>query len=323
MQAKVMRANLIRHVRENHLFKANDHVIVALSGGADSLHLVTWLTDGNLPADLQPQVSVVYVNHQLRDDAQDEEQLVRNWLTDHAQQLEHSAVVTIEWDNKPTTGVEEVAREKRYSILYEKAHEWNATKILTAHHQDDQVETIFFKLIRGGQISQLKGMQERQLRDGIELVRPFLTLPKADLPFLVDQPITEFIEDSTNLDESYARNKIRQTILPELRELNAGFDQHILAEIAQFSALETIAQPLIDQAVSTIETGEFDWKQPEEQIVLYLQAWLAKAQLYSFKQRQLRQVIQLMRNQSVNAGEVKLNDEIKIVRRGKQILLKK
>lgn len=66
MQPKVLRANLTRQIREQGLFDQHDHVLVAVSGGQDSLHLLRWLTEGTLPADVQPTVSAGYVNHQLR-----------------------------------------------------------------------------------------------------------------------------------------------------------------------------------------------------------------------------------------------------------------
>lgn len=113
MQPRVLRANLIRHIREQQLFDATDHLLVAVSGGQDSLRLLRWLTEGDLPQDLQPKVSAIYINHQLRSDAPQEEALVRQVFA-QTPHLQSATVRILDWTSAPTVSVEEQAREKRY-----------------------------------------------------------------------------------------------------------------------------------------------------------------------------------------------------------------
>ncbi|MCM0582030.1 tRNA lysidine(34) synthetase TilS [Weissella diestrammenae] len=322
MQAKALRANLIRHIRETAMFDAKDHVIVAFSGGHDSVHLLTWLIDANnFPAGLQPQVSVVYVNHQLRTDAEQEETFVRNWLVMHREQLVHVAIRRIEWGEKPTHGIEAAARDRRYAILAEQAEQWGIHKVITAHHQDDQIETILFKLIRGGQLSQLQGMSDRQARGTLEIIRPLLNLKKSDLPKLVNEPITDYIQDYSNDDEQFARNRLRQTLIPQLRQVNAGFDQHLLEMTRQFKALDKIAHEPVVQAVDAIENGQFDWHHAGDEAVIYLQAWFNQQGIYAVKMSQLDQLIALMKNPNVRVGEIELTQTVKVKREGRRLLL--
>ncbi|MDR3189574.1 MAG: tRNA lysidine(34) synthetase TilS [Lactobacillaceae bacterium] len=321
MQAKVLRANLIQHIRSNQLLSNQDHVVVAVSGGFDSLHLLTWLTDGNLPVDIQPTVSAVYINHQLRADAADEEKFMRSWFDSNADRLAHFAVERVQWEVEPTHAVEEQARDRRYQLLAHRADEWQANKIVTAHHQDDQVETILFKLIRGGRLSQLQGMAELQQRGRQQIVRPFLHLTKQILPSLIDTQIMEWVEDYTNNDESFARNKLRQTILPELRVLNQAFDQHLLATMQQIDALQTLAEPAMQQAINAIEAGTYSWNQPDAATLLVMQQWVTHQGYYEIKDSQLRQALQLMRNQSVNRGTVDLEGALQFVRAQNKLLI--
>ncbi|WP_439818906.1 tRNA lysidine(34) synthetase TilS [Weissella paramesenteroides] len=308
MQPRVLRANLIRHLREQQLFDATDHVLVAVSGGQDSLRLLRWLTAGDLPKDLQPQVSAIYINHQLRSDAQQEEELVRKVFA-NTPHLQSATIRKLDWSEVPTVSVEEKAREKRYSVMFSVAEQVGANSIVTAHHRNDQVETILYKLARGSRLEQLTGMPEKQtLTNGLKLVRPFLSLSKLELKDLVKEPVQEWIDDYTNNDQQYARNRLRNAVIPDLQHINKQAVNHIIDFAEQLTALQALAGPQIKQYVAELEAGTLNWKLPTEQLLLVLQQWLQKQELFDVKDRQLRQIIQLMRNKNVATGSVQLND---------------
>lgn len=308
MQPRVLRANLIRHLREQQLFDATDHVLVAVSGGQDSLRLLRWLTAGDLPKDLQPQVSAIYINHQLRSDAQQEEELVRKVFA-NTPHLQSATIRKLDWSEVPTVSVEEKAREKRYSVMFSVAEQVGANSIVTAHHRNDQVETILYKLARGSRLEQLTGMPEKQtLTNGLKLVRPFLSLSKLELKDLVKEPVQEWIDDYTNNDQQYARNRLRNAVIPDLQHINKQAVNHIIDFSEQLTALQALASPQIKQYVAELEAGTLNWKLPTEQLLLVLQQWLQKQELFDVKDRQLRQIIQLMRNKNVATGSIQLND---------------
>lgn len=308
MQPRVLRANLIRHLREQQLFDATDHVLVAVSGGQDSLRLLRWLTAGDLPKDLQPQVSAIYINHQLRSDAQQEEELVRKVFA-NTPHLQSATIRKLDWSEVPTVSVEEKAREKRYSVMFSVAEQVGANSIVTAHHRNDQVETILYKLARGSRLEQLTGMPEKQtLTNGLKLVRPFLSLSKLELKDLVKEPVQEWIDDYTNNDQQYARNRLRNAVIPDLQHINKQAVNHIIDFSEQLTALQALAGPQIKQYVAELEAGTLNWKLPTEQLLLVLQQWLQKQELFDVKDRQLRQIIQLMRNKNVATGSIQLND---------------
>lgn len=314
MQPRVLRANLIRHLREQHLFDATDHVLVAVSGGQDSLRLLRWLTAGDLPTDLQPQVSAIYINHQLRSDAQQEEELVRKVFA-HTPHLQSATIRKLDWSEVPTVSVEEKAREKRYGVMFSVAEQVGANSIVTAHHRNDQVETILYKLARGSRLEQLTGMPEKQtLTNGLKLVRPFLSLSKLELKDLIKEPVQEWIDDYTNDDQQYARNRLRNAVIPDLQHINKQAVAHIINFADQLTALQALANPQIKQYVAALEAGVLDWELPTEQLLLVLQQWLQKQEVFDVKDRQLRQTIQLMRNQNVATGSIQLNDYKQLIR---------
>ncbi|WP_258088683.1 tRNA lysidine(34) synthetase TilS [Weissella fangxianensis] len=314
MQPRVLRANLIRHIREQQLFDATDHVLVAVSGGQDSLRLLRWLTEGDLPQDLQPKVSAIYINHQLRSDASQEEALVRQVFA-QTPHLQSATVRTLDWAAAPTVSVEEQAREKRYGIMFSVAKQVGANMIVTAHHRDDQVETILYKLARGSRLEQLTGMPAKQnLTNGLQLVRPFLGLSKMALKDIVKEPVQEWIDDYTNDDQRYARNRLRHAIIPDLQHINKQAMMHIIDFADQLTALQALAAPQIDQYVVALETGQLDWELPQEQLLLVLQQWLKNQQVLDIKDRQLQQAIQLMKNKNVATGTIHLNDHQRLIR---------
>lgn len=324
VQPKTVRMKLIKELQDAQLFNANEHVVVALSGGFDSLHLATWLTDGGLPGNLQPKVSVIYINHQLRADADQEEQFVQAWLEAHRQRFAHVAIKRINWEEVPQHGIEEQARDRRYALLKQQALEWGTRIIVTAHHQDDQVETILFKLARGAQLSQLMGMPMQQLRDGLDIRRPFLNLAKNDLPQLVKQPILEVIEDSSNYDQTYARNRLRQGIIPELKQINQGFSKHLLKTVDQLGALLNLAEPLLAKQAEQMELGTFSWQTTDSDLqILILQKWMKNQEQYEVKDQQLYQIMQLMKNPNVNRGSVQISHNLQAIRNKRQLTLQK
>ncbi|WP_022792087.1 tRNA lysidine(34) synthetase TilS [Weissella halotolerans] len=323
VKAKVIRANMVRHVRERQLFNANDHVLVAVSGGADSLYLLNWLTNGYLPADIQPTVSAAYINHQLRSDSQAEEEFVRGQFA-KISRLETRTIKRLEWEQVPKTAIEEQARDRRYQALEQIANRVGANIMVTAHHQGDQVETILYKLIRGSRLEQLEGMAEKQVRrSGLTLVRPFLCLPKDKLSILSDGSIQQWIEDPTNQDQHYARNRLRHAVLPVLRTINQQADQHILDLSDQIAGQRYLMQAELERQVSRLEAGQLDWQLPKDVLILILQTWLDQQGLVSVKDRQLSQVITLMKNEHVASGQVSLAHGWQLERLGHQLRLRK
>jgi tRNA(Ile)-lysidine synthetase-like protein len=310
MLKKVLRANLVRMIRTEKLFDRDDHLLVAVSGGFDSLHLLQWLVEGRFPADIKPTVSAAYVNHQFRTDADEEENLVAQTFARFSEQLKTTTMTRLDWPNGvPETAVEEVARDRRYEALIAIAREVGANKIVTAHHQGDQVETILYKLTRGSRLTQLRGMSlSSQLRGDIDLIRPLLRLKKTDFPDLVDHPVKNWINDYTNDNQYFARNRLRHDIIPALREVNAEFDEHIIGTADQLSALFKLANGTLNLHVKAMAENRTDWHLDDDVLLLVMQTWLGTKHLYNISDKQLRQVIQLMRNSNVARGQVNLSD---------------
>jgi len=141
---------------------------------------------------------------------------------------------TLVWTGpKPATRIQERAREARYRLLAARAGAVGADAIVTAHHADDQAETVLLRLLRGSGVAGLRGMEAMSARDGIALVRPLLEVPKADLVAFAQARGADFVEDPSNADPRYARAALR----PLLATLAAhGLDRDALLRLARRAA---------------------------------------------------------------------------------------
>ena len=188
-------------------------LLLAVSGGADSMALA----DGVLQLVNEGYCSahVLHIEHGLRgEEALADAELVRRFCEDKglAFTCVHVDVNAYAQSNKLST--EEAARKLRYAALKEKAQELNADFILTAHHSDDQVETVFLKLLRGAGTEGLSGMQ---VRSG-KILRPLLHLTREHLENYCALQNINYCYDSSNDDLHYTRNKIRRELLPYLEK---------------------------------------------------------------------------------------------------------
>lgn len=184
-------------------------IVAAVSGGPDSMALMHLLARWDVPA--RPPILIATVDHGLRPEAAEEAAFVGREAAKLGF-LHH----TLTWaGDKPRTGLQEAAREARYSLLARCAREAGATHLLTAHTQDDQAETVMMRLARGSSLKGLVGMRRERERDGLRHARPLLNLPKAVLLDLCRKNGWPFLTDPSNANERFTRVRWRR-LLPLL-----------------------------------------------------------------------------------------------------------
>jgi tRNA(Ile)-lysidine synthetase-like protein len=176
--------------------------VIAVSGGVDSMALLDLLVESITE---KQKLVVAHVDHGMRPDSAEERKLVEK--TAKALNLDFEYLEARLGPNAS----EETAREVRYKFLYHIKDKYKAEAIITAHHEDDLIETAIINLIRG---TSRKGMSSLSSREGI--IRPLLTYPKAELIKYAESSKLVWREDSTNSDTSYLRNYVRLNIVPRL-----------------------------------------------------------------------------------------------------------
>lgn len=220
-------------------------LLLAVSGGPDSVALMllcsAWEQRG------AHDVAVATVDHGLRPDSRVEADTVREWA--HALGFEHHLLT---WTGeKPATRIQERARAARYGLLEDCAQSLGAGAIVTAHHADDQAETILFRLTRGSGVAGLSGMASATRLGGTTLLRPLLDIQKTALVGVCEAANHPFFSDPSNVNEAYARARLRK-LLPALEEL--GLDTDALLRLGgraarADAALYACASALHDRAV--------------------------------------------------------------------------
>lgn len=203
------------------------HVLAAASGGADSMALVRALLDWKHRGGGAGRLIVGHINHRFRGDESEEDEA---WLGEQCRRLhvDFAARRVETAAGSPTS--EGSARAARYKLLVELADEMGARFVATAHTRDDQVETVLFRLIRGSGLRGLAGMpRTRALSASVTLVRPLLGCTREELRTYLGQLGQEWREDSTNAESRFMRNRIRNELLPYLRErFNVEVDAAVL-----------------------------------------------------------------------------------------------
>lgn len=222
----------LKVANHRHFFDKHDKVLVAVSGGRDSMTLIHLLEACR--DDLKIDLAIAHVHHGQRPEADQEVA----YLEEYAKNRQFPFYLAY------FQGVfsEKKARDFRYAFFKEIMEKEGYTALVTGHHADDQAETVFMRLLRGSRLFHLAGIKDKQAFGTGQLIRPLLTFKKEDFP-----PLTHF-EDESNQSPIYLRNRIRHQYLPILSEENPRLAQalnRLSQEVdALYGALDYLTQDL-------------------------------------------------------------------------------
>ena len=214
-----------RYIGANQLIRPGDGVVVGLSGGPDSVFLLYALY--TLQGRMGFTLRAVHVHHGIRGAEADRDEAFSEKLCaklDIPFQAVH--VTAPAYATQHGLSLEEAARILRYEALEAARQQLGQTRaawIAVAHHLDDQAETVLHNLVRGAGLRGLAGMENRRNH----VIRPLLSIKREDILKWLKQNDIPYVTDSTNADPHYTRNRIRSTVLPELREINPEASAHI------------------------------------------------------------------------------------------------
>ena len=274
-------SDLFLQVKKQRWILEGEQILLAFSGGADSMYLLYFLKE--LQKHVSFSLKAMHIQHGIRGKEAEED---RAFSEEQARLfgipfLSYSCSVP-DYAEKEGLGIEEAARILRYRALEQEAFRWQKekgkkTKIALAHHRDDQAETILYHLLRGAGFSGLAGMRaeipvfsgdfldmqeyseagsleeeaskeskeaknSKDSKESILLLRPLLSLRKKEIQERLKELSIPYREDSTNQDLSYARNYLRLKILPELEKVNSAAAKHLVEEGELLSEVEEYFQ---------------------------------------------------------------------------------
>jgi len=241
-----MREVFISHIQSRQLLLPQHRYLLACSGGMDSMALANLLLQAGIPFD------IAHVNFKLREEESDGDQsFVENWAQKHQINFHLKIADTKYLSLSQGISIQMAAREIRYAFFEEIRAKFNLNGILLAHHEDDQLETIFLNLLRGTGIEGVYGMSERKGW----LIRPLLPFSRAELTDFMKSGGLEWREDSSNEKSDYKRNKLRHHGLPTILSLEADARKNLLTSFERLKDTGRAFSGLFDywKATSIVE----------------------------------------------------------------------
>lgn len=252
----------------------NASVLLAVSGGVDSMVLLDLMVEAQKKWNFF--LEVIHINHQLREESVQEKAYLKEYC--HLHQL---PLIIETWEKPAKKAIETAAREFRYQMFDKHMKLANHHCLMTAHHGDDQMETVLMKVLRGGQLGTYAGIKENQPFSSGQLIRPLLEFSKEQLyQYAAEQQLVYF-EDHTNQALDIQRNRLRHLVIPQLKKENPKAMSHF----QQFSQQIQWADQLISRYMKQILVANvheeknafrFSWKlletMPREECYYFLYA---------------------------------------------------
>ena len=272
--------DFLNHFLEKGYFKDYSRVVLALSGGLDSMFLFHLLS--TYQEELGIELFLAHVNHKQRPESDNEEYELRK--------LAEQVGVPIYVAHFTGDFSEANARQFRYDFFREVMEKTSSTALVTAHHADDQAETIFMRLIRGTRLHHLSAIKEKQKFDRGELIRPLLSFYKKEFSEI------EHFEDETNQENHYFRNRVRNLYLPQMETENLQVRKALLEFGKEVSDYQTAIGEL-SQTVDIEDLTQFLSFSEETQRVL-LQHYLGRFANLNVTREQFQQIHHILKTKS-------------------------
>jgi tRNA(Ile)-lysidine synthase len=232
-----------KFISENFLIKPGERVLLAISGGIDSMVMA------HLFLKLGIETGIAHCNFSLRaEESDNDEKLVQQFSENHNIPFFTTRFDTKSIARKRKISVQMAARELRYEWFEEIREKFNFDSIAVAHNLNDNIETLIINLIRGTGLTGLSGMKSKNKR----IIRPILFATRHSIEDYCKKEGINFREDRSNTDTKYTRNKIRHLVLPVLREINPSIETTLNETAGRFSDLNNIISEYISSLRNNI-----------------------------------------------------------------------
>lgn len=250
-------------LRDRCDIEPGSRLILAVSGGADSVAMMRAMALIAPRKHWQLHLFVGHVQHHLRDnaagDATGDAEKDARFVESLAAAL-NLPYLRRDLDLNTAKGnLEDAARKARYAALLNMADEAEACAVVTAHHGDDQLETLLMRLLRGASVSGLRGIAWRRdvdQRQATCVVRPMLGVDRSDIIQFLDELDQNWREDHTNADLSKVRAKLRADVLPHLHDLNPHFAERLVSTMDHFNDVTELIDESTDSAERFVDESD-------------------------------------------------------------------
>lgn len=239
----MLEEKILNTIKKYDLIKNGDNIVIGVSGGPDSMALLNALIDLKETSKIKYEITVVHINHMIRKEADEETEFVKEFCKKNGIEcyVKREKVEAIA--EKQRIGTEEAGRKLRYSFFEEIAQKVNANKIATAHNANDNAETVLMNIIRGSGTSGLKGIEP--IREN-KFIRPLIECRRDEIEeYCNNQNLNPRI-DKSNFENVYTRNKVRNMLIPYIKE---NFNPNIISSLNRLSELARNENEFIEKEV--------------------------------------------------------------------------
>ncbi len=245
-----MRERLDKYIKQHNLFSKGDKLILAISGGTDSVALAYLLKQ------LEYDFTMAHCNFGLRNKESDaDEVFVKKLAKKLGVKCFTKSFETLKFATENKISIQMAARDLRYDWFENLRQKLRFDFILTAHHRDDDMETFFINLLRGTGIKGMLGIPQKKG----SIVRPLLFTKKNEIYDFLKKNKIEYQEDSSNKDNKYLRNKIRLQLIPLLEQMNPSFKETLTKEMDYLSGISEVYFARIGSKKEQLLKQEMDY----------------------------------------------------------------
>lgn len=215
-----------KNIQDHELVRAGDTVILGFSGGKDSVTLALLLQE--LQKHIPFRLVAAYFNHGLRSDAWEEEKWVRAFCEARGIELQTGSCALKRFREENRLNLEHAASLSRYDFFAALAERIPNSRVATAHSRSDLSETFFIKLFRGSGLQGLSAIFENKEK---KIIRPLLIFSEAEILAFLERNRIRYYQDPTNLQQDFLRNRIRHSLLPEVRKIEPDVEERIFKTV--------------------------------------------------------------------------------------------
>lgn len=298
-----MKEKVIETIKKNRLIVNGDKIVLGVSGGPDSISMLDILREIKEENIIQFEIVVAHINHMIRKEAIEDEEYVRNYCEKNGIKCYIKRVDVQELAQNKKIGTEEAGRKVRYEFFDEIAKKTNSNKISIAHNKNDKIETIIMHVLRGSGISGLVGIEP--IRDN-KYIRPLIECERKEIEEYCDNKKLEPKIDKTNFENDYTRNKIRNIVIPYIKE---EFNPNIIETINRLSCVVTEEEAYINKIVEQAYK-KLLVESNKKEITLDLKKFNDQDEV--IKNRVILYTIKLLNGSTQGIGKVHIKDIVKL-----------
>lgn len=299
-----MKEKVIETIKKYNLIENGDKIVLGVSGGPDSICMLSILNEIKQDNNLNFEIVVAHINHMIRKEAIEDEKFVKEFCEKIQIPFYSKSIDVKKFANNNNIGTEEAGRIARYEFFDEILKKTNSNKIAIAHNKNDKIETIIMNILRGSGIAGLKGIEPIKSN---KYIRPLIDCERYEIEEYCNKKEIEARIDKTNFENIYTRNKIRNIVIPYIKE---EFNPNIVQTIDRLSDLVKEENEFLENLVKNtyqdllIEEGK-------EEIILDIKKFNKQEKV--IKSRILLYTISRLLGSTKGIEKVHIEDIIKLV----------